>query len=78
MLDDEWDDEFPLGDGVADTEAEVQCPYCGEIVIFWLDPDGGHVSEFVEVCVVCCRPWHVHVEYHEDGHADVALRTIDN
>jgi hypothetical protein len=77
LLDDDLDEEFPLGDGVADTEAEVQCPYCGEIVIIALDPDGGHVSEYVEDCEVCCQPWQVHVEYHEDGHADVTLQTID-
>jgi len=46
-------------------------------VIIALDPDGGHVSEYVEDCEVCCQPWQVHVEYHEDGHADVTLQTID-
>lgn len=71
------DDEFPLGDGVADTEAEVQCPYCGELVIMALDPAGGRVSEYVEDCEVCCRPWQVRVEYYGDGHAEVALTTID-
>lgn len=71
------DDAFPLGDGIADTEAEVQCPYCGEIVLIGLDPDGGSVSEYVEDCEVCCRPWHVRVEYTADGHAAVLLRTLD-
>ena len=28
--DDRLDEEFPLGDGTADTEAVVRCPYCGE------------------------------------------------
>jgi len=28
--DDDLDDEFPLGDGSAETEATVLCPYCGE------------------------------------------------
>lgn len=76
MLDDELDEEFPLGDGVADTEAEVQCPYCGEILIIGLDPDGGSVADYVEDCEVCCQPWQVHVEYHEDGSADVSLETL--
>ena len=77
MMNDSLDEEFPLGDGVVDTEAEVQCPYCGEIVIIALDPDGGRVSEYIEDCEVCCRPWQVRVEYDDDGNADVALSTTD-
>lgn len=75
-----YDDEeaFPLGDGTADTEAAVSCPYCGEEVIIALDPGGGTVAEYVEDCEVCCRPWHVRVVYHPDGTADVALRTNDD
>ena len=53
------EEEFPLGDGTADTEAEVHCPYCGEIVEIGLDPGGGMVQEYVEDCQVCCRPWRV-------------------
>ena len=74
---DPLDEEFPLGDGTADTEAEVECPYCGELVSIGLDPDEGHVSEYIDDCEVCCRPWKVRVEYHEDGHADVVLSTLD-
>lgn len=65
------DDDFPLGDGVADTEGEVQCPYCGEPNDVALDPGGGPVQEYVEDCHVCCRPWRLIVTYHEDGTADV-------
>jgi hypothetical protein len=71
-------DDFPLGDGVVDTEAEVQCPYCGELVMISLDPDGGSVSEYVEDCEVCCRPWQVRIEYASDGHASVLLETLDD
>lgn len=74
---DPLDDDFPLGDGVVDMETEVQCPYCGEIVIIGLDPDGGSVSEYVEDCEVCCRPWQVRVEYNSEGDASVFLRTLD-
>jgi hypothetical protein len=65
------DDEFPLGDGVADTEAEVRCPYCGEPNAVALDPGGGAQQEYVEDCQVCCQPWRVMVVYQEDGTADV-------
>ena len=40
-FDDELDDEFPLGDGTADTSAQVTCPYCGSVNDVALDPAGG-------------------------------------
>jgi hypothetical protein len=42
------DDEFPLGDGVADTAGFVYCPYCGEENEVSLDPGGGPVQAYVE------------------------------
>ena len=36
--DDRLDEEFPLGDGTADTDAVVHCPYCGEANEIALDP----------------------------------------
>lgn len=69
--------DFPLGDGTADTEAAVVCPYCGEEVIIALDPGGGSVSEYIEDCEVCCRPWQVRVVY-DAGQADVRVRTVDD
>ena len=68
---DPLDDDFPLGDGVADTDAVVECPYCGEIVEIALDPGGGREAQYVEDCEVCCRPWLVTVRYHDDGTASV-------
>jgi len=37
-LDHDLDAEFPLGDGTAQTDAAVVCPYCGEEVAIGLDP----------------------------------------
>lgn len=74
---DELEDEFPLGDGTADTDAEVRCPYCGELVEIGLDPGGGMVQEYVEDCQVCCRPWRVLVSYQPDGSASVSLEAED-
>lgn len=76
-LDDEFDDladhdEFP-GNASADTEAEVACPYCGEIITIGLDPGSGTNQEYVEDCQVCCRPWTVRVHYDEEGTAGVWL-----
>ncbi|MGI8497439.1 MAG: CPXCG motif-containing cysteine-rich protein [Gemmatimonadaceae bacterium] len=57
--DDDLDAEFPLGDGTADVEATVHCPYCGEENVIGLDPGGGSSQEYVEDCQVCCQPWRV-------------------
>jgi hypothetical protein len=65
------DEAFPLGDGTAETDAVVSCPYCGEAVEITLDPGSGNDQEYVEDCEVCCRPWRVRVRYDRFGHADV-------
>ena len=71
--DDELEEEFPLGDGTAETDAPVTCPYCGEVNEIGLDPGGGAHQEYVEDCQVCCRPWRVLVEYLPDGSAMVEV-----
>jgi hypothetical protein len=71
--DDELDEEFPLGDGTAATEATVVCPWCGEANEIGLDPGSGRRQEYVEDCQVCCRPWRVVVAYQPDGTADVLV-----
>ena len=71
------DADFPLGDGVADLEAVVHCPYCGEPNEIAIDPGSGEEQDYVEDCQVCCQPWHVHVSYHPDGHADVHVDAAD-
>ena len=75
---DPLDEEFPLGDGTADTEAEVTCPYCGETVEIALDPGGGAEQEYVEDCQVCCRPWALHVTWNSAGTAEVAVEPSDD
>lgn len=70
---DPLDDEFPLGDGVAELEAEVTCPWCGEVCVIALDPGSGAEQEYVEDCQVCCQPWLVSVRYRADGSAAVRV-----
>ena len=77
MRDDELDEEFPSGDGTADTGAEVRCPYCGEISEITLDPGSCSQQEYVEDCQVCCRPWRVVVHYNLQGGVDVTLEPED-
>ena len=76
-LDFALDEEFDLGDGTADTSAEVVCPYCGEPNEVAVDPGGGASQEYVEDCQVCCRPWRVVVSYDGSGSAWVSLEPAD-
>jgi hypothetical protein len=78
--DDEFDldRDFPLGDGTADVEGEVTCPYCGESIAVALDPGSGEQQDYIEDCQVCCRPWRVHVDYGADGHATVTAIPTDD
>lgn len=71
------DSREPQDDEEADsdfqTEAEVTCPYCSEVVLITIDPNGGAAQEYVEDCQVCCRPWNVQVSYDEMGAAEVTI-----
>ena len=71
------DEEFPLGDGTAETTATVTCPYCAEEVEIGFDPGSGSVQDYVEDCQVCCQPWRVIVRYNGDGTADVHAEAAD-
>jgi hypothetical protein len=71
------DDEFPLGDGVADLSAHVACPYCGEDIELAIDPGGGPVQDYVEDCEVCCSPLQLTVSWDEHGAARVDAATDD-
>lgn len=37
----------------------VDCPYCGEPVEIYLEPDVA--GSFIQDCEVCCNPWMVRV-----------------
>ena len=63
------DESFPLGDGVAETWAEVMCPYCGADVEVVVDPGGGAVQQYVEDCEVCCQSWLLTVRWDHRGSA---------
>lgn len=40
---------------MAKLETSAQCPYCFEVIDFFVDPSE-EASEYVEDCSVCCRP----------------------
>ena len=76
--DEELEAEFPLGDGTAETEALVNCPYCGESTEVALDPGSGSEQEYIEDCQVCCRPILMYVKYARDGRAEVEVYASDS
>jgi hypothetical protein len=71
------DEEFPEGDGTAQTEATVMCPYCSEEVEIVLDPGSGPSQLYIEDCEVCCQPWRVSVSYDGGGAAEVVVTALD-
>jgi len=71
------DEEFPLGDGTADTEATVVWPYCSESIELAIDPGSGSAQEYVEDCEICCQPWRVEVIYDTEGIAEVTVTALD-
>jgi hypothetical protein len=40
-------------------EFVVSCPYCGEEVEIYLEPDV--TGRLIQDCEVCCNPWQVRV-----------------
>src|SRR3954464_417893 len=54
-----------------DDRFDVVCPYCGEQVEIYLEPDMR--GTFVQDCEVCCNPWRVRVSGSgEDRFVEVA------
>ena len=71
------EDQFPQGDGTADTEAVVYCPYCGELNEIAVDPGSGPVQSYVDDCQVCCRPWLVALVFDAEGRAQASVEPAD-
>ena len=42
----------------------VECPYCGEQVEIYVEPDVS--GAFVQDCEVCCNPWRVRVRGRDE------------
>lgn len=72
-FDDDLDEEFPLGDGTADTCGRVNCPCCGAANEIALDPGSGSLQVYIQDCQVCCQPWQVIVRYDAEGAAAISV-----
>jgi transposase-like protein len=70
-------DEAAADATALETEAEVNCPHCGETLTIALDPAGGRSQDYVEDCEVCCRPWRVKLWYDASGAAEVQVQAVD-
>jgi hypothetical protein len=58
----------------ADDTRLVTCPYCGEEIEIYVEPDV-HGS-YVQDCEVCCNPWTIRVS-REDGELYVDVSRAD-
>lgn len=57
-----------------DDEFYVTCPYCGEEIQIYVEPDVR--GTFVQDCEVCCNPWQVTV-WWDSGERYVDVRRGD-
>jgi hypothetical protein len=53
-------------------EFVVICPYCGEQVEIYIEPDVR--GSFVQDCEICCNPWRVRVSGRADDRSVVVER----
>jgi Cysteine-rich CPXCG len=53
----------------------VTCPYCGEEVEIYLEPEIR--GALVQDCEVCCNPWQLRVSDEEDGERYLEVTRAD-
>jgi Cysteine-rich CPXCG len=51
----------------------VTCPYCGEEIEIYLEPDVH--GTLVQDCEVCCNPWRVRVSGSDDDRSIEVTRS---
>lgn len=54
------------------TEFQVMCPYCGEMIWQEFYPDDGRSQETIIDCEVCCSPIFYRVNFDSDGEGNVS------
>jgi hypothetical protein len=64
----------PLPMDTFDDQFSVTCPYCGEQVEIYVEPDVR--GTYVQDCEVCCNPWKVRV-YRAGGERQVDVGRAD-
>ena len=56
-----------------ETNFEVQCPFCGEMIWMEFYPEDGNSQEMVIDCEVCCNPILYTIRYLRDGDYDLRV-----
>ena len=57
-------------------DAEIECPYCGEVLTLLIDYSAGHQA-YVEDCHVCCRPILVSVQIDDLENISIDVRPVN-
>ncbi len=55
-----------------ETNFQVQCPFCGEIIWMEFYPEDGNSQDTVVDCEVCCNPIQYTVKFDRGGNATVS------
>jgi hypothetical protein len=58
-----------------DDSFAVACPYCGEEIDLYLEPDVR--GDLVQDCEVCCNPWLIRVVFDDDDQRSVVVSRAD-
>lgn len=61
----------PGGEAIMLEPANIQCPYCWEMLGISVDPSVREQS-YVEDCQVCCQPILIHVVFEDSGELSVS------
>lgn len=69
-----WNEDSGPGPTVVEDWAEVECPYCGETMGIYLDPETR--GQLVQDCEVCCRPWDMDVRRDSEGRLRLRVMAI--
>ena len=59
------------GEGREDGYLSYSCASCGEPNEVFIDPSAGSKQQFVEDCVICCRPNVIRIQIDETGAATI-------
>ncbi len=54
-----------------ESDFNIQCPYCGEMIWMEFYPEEGSEQEMIVDCEVCCNPILYSVRFNRDGEARV-------
>lgn len=57
-----------------ESDQELNCPYCGEVISLRVDATGGSRQFFVTDCEVCCRPIDIEIEVESDGYIQLTAK----